>query len=1371
MVSGWPGITYAAARRALRRAESAADCLPAVSRMVALAAREQGRGEQARANELLGEALAYLHVVSGDLPGPSLERLAALETEARASLLRDRETGPVPDLDDAIECLRRLRAEVGDTAPGLAEAVLAETEGSLARALLARAGRLHGAGTVTVAERDTAEAGLLLASELSRLPPGDPRRRPVLRLLAGQRTLRFMAQGGLEEERAEAVSFAEECLALPGPADDRDDDAVVCHFLLAWLALSRGMTLPRSAALSDERRRALLRDDAAGARAMMADSGNPQVSPEEAEAALEHLAQVSAGSLDEEQRGLLPVLRATALVIIVRAGNLEVLSSRAGELRAVADELAEAAARAPADAPELLSMRAVLLGLHAQAPDTAGQRRLAEDALNEMADRLPPQHPLRQVGLGIMRIGLEQQVAAAAGVPGDPGLDELVALLARIPRDDPDRASLATAISLRALSLGGTNRAVLLDDRIAPELSRAAAGLAPDDPMRPFAAMVHWVSVGVQGTLTHRPELQDQAVSELRKLADGISAEGPARTSLQLAVAVALIERHSTDGDMRHLEDARTYVNRAFAAASAAGEPALQAGMRTTALYLRAHLELVWLNYEQDDAAKRLPRVTAALGDLRQAAAEIAPDNPLYPMVMSELATAQEIRGVVRVLEAEDDRIPVLDTEARDAVNELLKQAEVLGPNHPEYPALVSMAANGFMLAGFGDRDPAAIDRGVALFAQACSVPGLAPRERPRLLTGLGLSLLTRYTRGGRRDPRDLSNAIDRLEEARRGVEQETASFYTGDVLQLLASAYRIRGDAARGDVDKAVTHGLAGLRERAGDVLLQGGDERALFAARRGMSDAVEMARWFLGRGREAAAVGALELSRGIVLHAATASESVAEALRSAGHGDLADEWARLRPAETDTDEARDLRYDARVALEASPAEARLLSPPSVGDIAEALAASGANAFVYLLPRDEWGPGFAVIVDPAKNVRRLPLPGLTAHQHGPVPEYAAARRAADELARRVADQRSLLASRRSASGREGESDSRRALIEAQSEFADADRAWKELLGPLGEWAWRSVVGPLLNAVPGGGRDPRIVLAPGGQLGLVPWHAARDPAGGYACERVSLTYASAARQFVEAARRRPPAWGRAPVLVSDDASSLQMTAVGIRYLLAEHYRAASVFGYAREVTGPGLGPLPDTVPGTRAVVPGAVLAAVGGAGGDGASLLHFGCHGQAELPVLRSRLDLGGGRVLLVGDILRRARQRRSVPGTGEGGGLVVLASCLSDVTNADYDEALTLATAFLSAGASGVVAARWRVADNATALFMAAFHHYLNAGGLSPPQALRAAQRWMLDPGREAPPGLPKALRDEVELANDDPGELDLASPAAWAGFAYQGR
>jgi CHAT domain-containing protein len=158
------------------------------------------------------------------------------------------------------------------------------------------------------------------------------------------------------------------------------------------------------------------------------------------------------------------------------------------------------------------------------------------------------------------------------------------------------------------------------------------------------------------------------------------------------------------------------------------------------------------------------------------------------------------------------------------------------------------------------------------------------------------------------------------------------------------------------------------------------------------------------------------------------------------------------------------------------------------------------------------------------------------------------------------------------------------------------------------------------------------------------------------------------------------------------------------------------------------------------------------------------------VPVLEASLRLGGSAegaqdreiVVSVRDILRQARA--APPSTeNASGGLVILAACLTDVTESDYDEALTLATAFLAAGSTGVVAARWAVPDAPTMLFMMMLHRFLNDGTPDPARALRETQLWMLDPAREVPAAWPEPLKTRVRSS--------LAEVEAWAAFTYQGR
>ncbi|MGN5376550.1 CHAT domain-containing protein [Streptomyces lasalocidi] len=135
--------------------------------------------------------------------------------------------------------------------------------------------------------------------------------------------------------------------------------------------------------------------------------------------------------------------------------------------------------------------------------------------------------------------------------------------------------------------------------------------------------------------------------------------------------------------------------------------------------------------------------------------------------------------------------------------------------------------------------------------------------------------------------------------------------------------------------------------------------------------------------------------------------------------------------------------------------------------------------------------------------------------------------------------------------------------------------------------------------------------------------------------------------------------------------------------------------------------------------------------------------------------------MLTVTRLLDRPAEDGARPGSGP---LVVLSGCETDLSTRDHDEALTLTTAFVARGARNVVGSRWTTTDSASALMMAVFHHFAAVEGFDPAGALRAAQLWMLDPGRRLPDGVLDVLTaGEAEL----PG---LTRPALWASFIHQG-
>jgi hypothetical protein len=929
-------------------------------------------------------------------------------------------------------------------------------------------------------------------------------------------------------------------------------------------------------------------------------------------------------------------------------------------------------------------------------------------------------------------------------------LDEIAVLLDGLAPDDP-AVVRALADATRLVYALGMNRSALGDDRVAACYERLAERLPADHPLVSHAVFMGQSVRYVQALLARETERADAALIEMIGSADMVPAGHPLRPFVLCVVATAYVERHSMNGELRNLELARTAIGDALAAAAQIGGPfAPGTQLHGFLLHVRGHVNMVWNVYDP-----QLPRVIAAIEDLEQALAQVGPEQAARTDLTSVLETARVMR---EQLTAPSGPGRPLGAMTSDAFEQLLATTETMGRDRIEYPIIASQAAAGLAIRALSTGDVAFIDRAIALLADVGTTAALGLRERPRVLQLHGDALQTRYQMT--RDPRDLSNAISLLEDARRAVEQELGSPYASSVLLSLAFGYRTRANEALGDTDRAVRIGLAGLREHAGDVLLQDGDDDALHMARRSSDDATEMARWFLARGRHQAAIAAIELGRAMVLHAATSGGSVAEALTGAGHPALAAAWAARagRPGQrgvpghdggAGADD--DLRYRAMRALEGTSAEAALLSPPTLDDITAALARSGADLLGYLLPQEDGGAGMtsgmAVLIDRSGTVRWIPLPRLRVGTGSMTDDFLRARAAVEHAA--AATMRTLRAK------------------------------WRHTLGAVCDWAWETVVEPLLKAAAGDGGIrtaetglPRVVLIPAGELGLIPWHAARRSQGGspprYACQDAIFSYASSARQFIEASRHSVRPWPQTPVLISDGEESLPDAVLEVAYLHTAYYATGAVFGAAR-------GHLPAGVPGATIARPGDVLNALPNGSAPGASLLHFGCHGSVTVPVLEASLRLGAGPeggelAVSVRDILRQARTVRPSAADASGG-LVVLAACLTDVTESDYDEALTLATAFLAAGSSGVVAARWAVRDSATMVFMAVFHQFLNARNADAAHALRAAQLWMLDPRREIPAAWPEALKQRAVLLGKLPAGSSLAGVEAWAAFTYQGR
>ncbi|OJY45947.1 CHAT domain-containing protein [Pseudonocardia sp. 73-21] len=643
------------------------------------------------------------------------------------------------------------------------------------------------------------------------------------------------------------------------------------------------------------------------------------------------------------------------------------------------------------------------------------------------------------------------------------------------------------------------------------------------------------------------------------------------------------------------------------------------------------------------------------------------------------------------------------------------------GPLADLLDSVTGTAAAGAAIAAAADDPGRQRDELLALESRVAGLPTGSPQHGMAAHT-LAIWWLHRAERTHR--PDDIEHAVRWCEAASAFDAGPENPLWVQSAMQA-AQARRLRGTAE--DRARSRELGLAALRGHAWMVLLQSGTEHAVTMARSAAADALRIARWCVHDRVADDLVAALDAGRGLVLHAAVTTRGVGERLRLVGRDDLADEWTLAGGDDsvellTTPDAALrgDLRRRVLTALTAT--DSGLLDPPSTPQIRAALQAQGSAALVYLVPADGPEPGLAVVVPAAEPVEVLELPDLgtgpelrhygeayTAWHHPEEPQPAEDRRACFET-------------------------------------------WRARLTDLTRWAWRVAGAELAELAhrlpPGTGEDPpHLVLAPFGTLALVPWHAAAGPEGsGDLADAAVVSTTPSARLLCQAVTRHTGVDG-AQLVIGNPSGDLRAAGAEARALVAAFYPEATYLGQ------PGDGvPDPD---GTGSAVE--VLDRLRD-GSPSLSVLHLACHARAE-PAAPGRSSLRlADRWLEVDEILAvRPTQPFELD-------TVQLAACSTIVSGADYDEAFSLATAFLAAGARTAYGSMWTVPDRYTSRLMFMVHHYRRVEGCTPAVALHRARRWSRDPHRVPPDGMPPALAASWRSA------LPSDDPVAWAGCLHVG-
>jgi tetratricopeptide (TPR) repeat protein len=1176
------------------------------------------------------------------------------------------------------------------------------------------------------------EAILLLARAREEIPPEDAYRFQVRYWLATALTFRFMWSAGSLSDLERALAEFEVLLSEPGiPAGMAD----LGHIFSACLLLYR--VAPESV-----RRRSFMMD--ASHLGRLYARPPERISPDAARSAAAHLDQVSGSAIPESAASLVPWLRGVASLAL-SGSALQQGGNPDPDINPPVAALEEALRLMPEDDPTAGELQGLLGMAYALQEGVGASGHVpgrSAGSLLEAARQLGDEHPMVPL--------LQSMLGGAFGFPlggREPSREESAAaidllenVIEEIPDDHPARADtlvrLGSLLITRGFSL----------DRPVPSLKKLRRQLE-DTIKRPAASPLNdainhcllGMAEGVEGLLTPDPALIATSIDRLKRAAEIAPAEPRARDLIQAGIICLLSQRYTQEGDFQYLDAALYYAGQI---AQTDQEGKLSDPLLFAAQYLLASGPAV-----RNPEALDQDRVNEMIARLETLQGRLPDGHPMRLGMSAELSALRVVRGGLGVFKADGRAVlrgPGGLAEIAEAADGAVAVARATSQDDPFYALNLSMAGNAQAMLGVLRRDRRTIGAGIGLLAEACAAAAAVPEHRRRMLSLLGWALWMRYDIT--RDRSDLNNMISRLEEARRLADEDQGGTDWASILYASALGYYTRNDRNLHDRRRACAFGLSSLRGRSATVLLQSTADRAFDAAIDAAGEAADVVRWCLADGNPEAAVEALERGRGMVLHAAVADASVPLLLRETGHADLASTWEEaLRAAENaspdpwdvlpgmvaalrspsggpedlvQSPEVRlpdDLRHRVVHALRGTALE-RLLAPPSLGEIAQALRAAGARALVYLMPRDATSAGLALVVNDKAEVREIPLPLLMIAPRGPVTEFAQAQRAVQE---------------------------------ATPAPEDIRGAWEQALGDLCGWAWTAAMEDVLDSVVDGpGRTTRIVLVPVGDLGVVPWHAARRPVAGgdlrYACQDAVISYAASARQFTEACRHRHRPWRSAAAMVRVPGSRLFFASREVQEIHRRHYADGTLLG-----GDPRARASADNV---RELLP--------RLGAAGVSLLHLGCHAEPALRPVDGRLLLENGETLSMRDILFQARARPA----GTPGCLVVLAACGSDLTGGHHDEALTLATSFLAAGAVGAIGTRWPVADLPTLAFMTMFHHYLNSGYDNPSTALRAAQSWMLNPDRSFAGDFHPKI---AEMAR----KVDLTRAEYWAAFTYQGQ
>jgi|GEM_PF-3025671 len=332
------------------------------------------------------------------------------------------------------------------------------------------------------------------------------------------------------------------------------------------------------------------------------------------------------------------------------------------------------------------------------------------------------------------------------------------------------------------------------------------------------------------------------------------------------------------------------------------------------------------------------------------------------------------------------------------------------------------------------------------------------------------------------------------------------------------------------------------------------------------------------------------------------------------------------------------------------------------------------------------------------------------------------------------------------------------------------EQFWNQTLHSVGSELWKAFAGSVVEFLDQSevAHGTRLHLLPQGPLGMLPLGLASAERGGAPLlERYPITLnpslTSAAHSLDQASRCK-----------SDEQLRLA--------LLWGRFEKNSVHGplpFAEVEAGLAASWFPadqSQVQSSEALDSASALERL--LGGD---VWHFSTHGKFRLDAtLASGLILNDDHWLTLEELLRA--RNKAAPR------LVTLAACETAVYDATQlpQEFIGLPTAFLQAGAIGVIGSLWSVPDISTTLLVGRLYEEWLGAGKDLPLALRTAQLWVRDSsvgeitsrlgrwrdeGRVDDQQAQAAMDEVIDMAGSaSDSAVPFAAPNHWAGFVHYG-